>query len=334
MKNFLNYLWQRLLTFFVVLFIGISVLFLLPRLMPSDPIDNYLQRLQGSAGQALTGEQVAEIRKALGEMYGIQGSLIDQYFGYLKRVFVSHDFGPSLAAYPKPVSELINLALPWTFGLMLVSTITAWLLGNLVGLVAGFFHNRKFATVLETLGILIYPIPYYIFAFVLIIFFAFLIPAFPLTFVVMPGPVTFQKIVDIIYNSFLPALTLILVNFGWNVLGMKSLAYSTKEEGYVLYARLKGVKPRRIMYNYVARNAILPQITSLALSLGSIFGGALITEMLFSYPGIGMLMRSAISNGDYNLLYGTITITIVAVAISTLAIDLLYPLFDPRIRHR
>jgi peptide/nickel transport system permease protein len=334
MKNFLNYLWQRLLTFFVVLFVGISVLFILPRLMPSDPIDNYLQRLQGSAGQSLTGDQVTAIRKALGELYGIQGSLVDQYFGYLKRVLISHDFGPSFAAYPKPVSEFIAEALPWTFGLMLVSTVIAWVLGNLVGLIAGFYHNRKFATFLETLGILIYPIPYYIFALILIILLAFVIPAFPLTFVVMPGPATLGKIVSIVYNSFLPALTLILVNFGWNVLGMKSLAYGAKEEGYVLYARLKGVKPHRVMYDYVARNAILPQITSLALSLGSIFGGALITEMLFSYPGMGMLMRTAISNGDYNLLYGTITIMIVAVAISTLAIDMLYPLFDPRIRHR
>ncbi len=137
---------------------------------------------------------------------------------------------------------------------------------------------------------------------------------------------------SILYNSFLPALTLVLAGFGWNILSMKSLAVSTKEESYVTFARLKGTTDWRRMTSYVFRNAMLPQVTALVLSLGTIFNGALLTEMIFSYPGIGFAMRSAAGAGDYNLLYGAIILTIVSVATAALVLDLIYPLFDPRIR--
>ncbi len=150
----------------------------------------------------------------------------------------------------------------------------------------------------------------------------------------MPGPLTLAKIGNILYNSFLPGLTLVLAGFGWNILGMKSLSFATKEEAYVTFARLKGVRPWTVMTSYVFRNAMLPQVTALALSLGTIFSGALLTEVLFSYPGLGLLMRTAVGNGDYNMLYGAITMSIVAVATAALVIDLLYPLLDPRIRYR
>lgn len=329
----LKYLVSRFATYLAVLFIGISILFILPRLMPADPIDQYLGSLSQEGSMSLSAEQVAEISNALAEMYGLEGSLFEQYVGFLKRVF-TFDFGPSLSAFPKPVSEFIAAALPWTAGLLVTATIISWILGNLIGLTAGYFHHRRSAMVIETLGVLIYPIPYYVFAIVLIILFAFLMPVFPLTFTVMPGPLSLDRIGDIAYNSALPATALILAGLGYNILGMKALSYSTKEEDYVTYARLKGVRDREIMYRYVFRNAMLPQVTSLALSLGTIFSGALITEMLFSYPGVGLLLRRAIGDGDYNLIYGTVSVSIVAVATATLLIDLIYPLFDPRIRHQ
>ena len=331
--NLLKYLVSRFATYLAVLFIGITILFILPRLMPSDPIEQYIGSLAQESSVALTAEQVADIRKVLAEMYGLEGSMFEQYVGFLRRVF-TFDFGPSLSAFPKPVSEFIAAALPWTAGLLATATVFAWIIGNLIGLTAGYFHHSRWAAVIETVGVLIYPVPYYVFAIVLIILFAFLMPVFPLTFTVMPGPLSLEKVKDIAYNSALPAAALVLAGLGYNILGMKALSYSAKEEDYVTYARLKGVRDREIMYRYVFRNAILPQVTSLALSLGTIFSGALITEMLFSYPGVGLLMRRAVGDGDYNLLYGTVSVTIVAVATATLVIDLIYPLFDPRIRHR
>jgi peptide/nickel transport system permease protein len=330
----LQYFASRIGSYLVVLFIGLTITFFLPRLLPSDPIEHYIFQLESQAGQTMSPEDVEEIRETLRAIYGLEGSLASQYLGYLKRVILHQDFGPSLANFPTPVNEFIRLALPWTLGLLVTTTLIAWTLGNLIGLVSGYFHNSRVATALEVFGIALYPIPYYILALVLIMLFGYIWQIFPLTTTIRPGPLTYAKIRAILYNSFLPALTLIMASLGWYILSMKALAFSTKEEGYVTYARLKGTRSRKIMTGYVARNSILPQITFLALSLAAIFNGALLTEILFSFPGMGLLMRAAANAGDYNMLYGTITISIVAVATGALVIDLIYPLFDPRIRYR
>lgn len=330
----LKYMGARIGMYFVILFIGLTIIFILPRLLPSDPIEGYLVRVQMSTNITLSPEEVAYIRSSLEDLYGIGGSLPSQYLGFLKRVILTQDFGPSMNAYPRPVKEFIETALPYTLGLLLTSTIIAWIFGNLVGLLAGFFNNSKGATVLEVIGVVLYPIPYYILALVLIILFAYVWPIFPLTTSIRPGPLTFNKFVEIVRNSILPGMTIVLAGFGWNILGMKALAFSTKEEAFVNFARLKRVPDWTIMTRYVFRNAILPQVTALALSIGMIFNGAMVTEMLFSYPGLGSLMRTAVANADYNMLYGTISLSIIAVSTAALLIDLMYPLFDPRIRYR
>jgi peptide/nickel transport system permease protein len=327
-----QYVLKRFLGYLLVLFIGITITFFLPRFMPGNPIDNYISQVQARAGQSLSPEAAQELRSSLEELYGLKGDLLTQYVNYLNRVLLHFDFGPSFTSYPKPVSEIIFAALPWTIGLLLITTMIAWLLGNLVGLVAGYFNKHAAATALEIFGIILYPIPYYILALTVILTLAYFFPIFPLTPTWLPGALTFQQAGLILYNSFLPALTLVLAGFGWNILSMKSLAVATKEEPYVTFARLKGVPNWTRMTRYVFRNALLPQITALVLSLGTIFNGALLTEMLFSYPGVGLLMRTAAGAGDYNLLYGAITMAIIAVASAALVLDLIYPLFDPRIR--
>lgn len=328
-----RYISSRIGAYFLVMFIGLSVIFILPRLMPSDPISNYLMQVQLQSGNQLTAEDVRMIRSSLEDLYGLGGDMGSQYIGFLRRV-VTLDYGPSMTAFPRPVKEFIMTALPYTMGLMITSIIIAWTLGNLIGLLAGFFNNRRAATVLEVIGVLLYPIPYYILALVLILLLAYIWPVFPLTTTIRPGPISFDKIGEILHNSILPGLTIVLAQFGWNILGMKALSFSTKEEAYVNFARLKRVPSLTIMTKYVARNAILPQVTALALSVGMIFNGQIVTEMLFSYPGLGTLMRAAVATGDYNMLYGTITITIISVSTAALLIDLAYPLFDPRIRFR
>jgi peptide/nickel transport system permease protein len=332
--GFLQYAAKRIGVYFLVLFIGITITFFVPRLMPTNPIDNYISQMQSRAGQTLTPEATRQLRESLEQLYGLKGSIFTQYVDYLKRIVLHFDFGPSLSSYPRPVSEMVFAALPWTVGLLLTTTLIAWLLGNLVGLVAGYFHNNRAASVLEVLGVVLYPIPYYILALIVILIFAYVWPIFPLAATFTSGSLTFAQIGTILYNSALPALTLVLAGFGWNILSMKSLAYATKEEPYAVFARLKGTSDWTRMTSYVFRNAMLPQITSLVLSVGTIFSGALLTEILFSYPGLGLLMRTAAGSGDYNLLYGTITMSIIAVASAGLILDLIYPLFDPRIRYR
>jgi len=327
-----RYIAKRFLGYLVVLFIGLTITFFLPRLMPGSPIDNYIGQMQARAGQNLSPEAIQQLRDSLEQLYGLKGSLGVQYIKFLERVLLHFDFGPSFTSYPEPVNKIILNALPWTIALLVTSTVIAWLLGNLVGIVAGYFNKRKFASALEIMGIFLYPIPYYVLALTVILILAYYLGAFPISSTFLPGPLTFQRVMWIIYNSTLPALTLILAGFGWNILSMKALAVSTKEEGFVQFARLKGVPDWRRMNRYVFRNALLPQITALVLSLGTIFNGALLTEMIFAYPGIGLLMRTAAGAGDYNLLYGTITTTIIAVSTAAFALDLVYPLFDPRIR--
>lgn len=332
--GFLQYALKRIASYLLVLFAGITITFFLPRFMPGDPINNYISQVQSRAQQTLSPEALQQLRSSLEELYGLQGNLFTQYLNYLNRVLLHFDFGPSFTSYPEPVSAIILKALPWTVGLLVTTTLLSWLLGNLVGLVAGYFNKNPAATALEFFGIVLYPIPYYILALMVIMALAFYNPIFPLTPTWLPGPLSLDQVRLILYNSFLPALTLVLAGFGWNILSMKSLAVSTKEEPYVIFARLKGTSDWTRMTRYVFRNAMLPQVTALALSLGTIFNGALLTEILFSYPGVGLLMRTAAGAGDYNLLYGTITMAIIAVATAALIIDLIYPLFDPRIRLR
>jgi peptide/nickel transport system permease protein len=301
--------------------------------MPRDPINQYIGRIETMAGQTMRAEEVQEIRRNLEELYGLKGSLLSQYLRYFGRL-VRLDFGPSLEAYPRPVGEIIATSLPWTIGLLAVSIVVAWLVGNLVGLLAGYYHNRRFSTILEVVGVVIYPIPYYVLAITLILLFAYLIPVFPLTTTINPGRISWGKVAEIARNSVLPACTIVLGGFGWSMLGMKALSYSVRGEAFVKYSRLQGVSDGQIITKYVARNAILPQITALAISLGHIFNGALLTEILFSYPGMGLVIRNAAYGADYNMLCGAVAVSIVAVATAALLIDLAYPLFDPRIRMR
>ncbi len=330
----LQYVTKRLGLYFLVLFIGLTITFFLPRVMPKNPIDAYINQLQAAASGSLTAEAISELRVNLEQLYGLKGSLFTQYTGYINRVVFHFDFGPSFSFYPASVSSIIMNALPWTMTLLLTTTIIGWALGNMVGLVAGYFHQHKAATVLEIIGIMIYPIPYYILAVSVIILFAYVIPIFPLSPTFPVGELSLNKIWLIVYNSLLPAMTLILAGFGWNILSMKTLAVANSEEAYVTYARLKGASNWTRMTRYVFRNSMLPQVTALALSIGTVFNGALLTEMLFSFPGVGLIMKTAASSGDYNVLYGAITISVVAVATAGLIIDLVYPLLDPRIRHQ
>lgn len=330
----LAYVGKRFALYLSVLFIGLTITFMLPRMMPVNPVDGYIGQIQARANGALSPEAIAELRVNLETLYGLNGDILSQYVNYMQRVVLHFDFGPSFAYYPQPVSAMLMSALPWTLGLLLVSTVIAWIMGNMVGLVAGYFHKHKAASLLEFVGILLYPIPYYILAVTALLLLAYIFPIFPLSATFPAGRLTLEKFGMIIYNSLLPGITLVLAGFGWNILSMKALTVATTEEPYVTYARLKGTSNWTRMINYVFRNALLPQVTALALSLGMVFNGALLTEMIFSYPGIGLIMRTAATGGDYNVLYGAITISIIAVATAGLVIDLIYPLLDPRIRQK
>ena len=331
--RFLRFLVARTITFLLVVWIGVTTVFFIPRLLPNNPVDAMLGRVS-TQGAFMTPAGAAAMRASLNDLFGVKGSVFDQYVSFLRRVFVSHDFGPSIAMYPTQVSTLIGNAVPWTLGLLLTSTVLAWVLGNLIGLLAGYRSNKATSRILEAVSMFLYPIPYYILALVLLIMFTYVFPIFPISNSIVGDGLSWEHIQSILYNSTLPALSIVIVGIGWWVISMKALASDIAEEDFVQFARLKGLGEARIMARYVLPNAILPQITVLALQLGSVFGGALITEVLFSYPGLGTLTYNAILQSDYNLIMGTISLSVVAVAFAAYVIDLLYPLLDPRIRHK
>jgi peptide/nickel transport system permease protein len=323
----------RILVWMLVVMFALTVLFFVPRLGPVDPIEAMLAKL-ASQGAYMDAAQVDALRASLADTFGLGGSLISQYFAFIRRILFTADFGPSLSMYPTPVMELIRNALPWTFGLLLISTLIAWVLGNIVGLVSGWKPEKPAARVMEGIAITLYPIPYYILALVLSILFSYVWAIFPLTTTIRGAPWSWDLVKSIVWNSFLPSASIVIVVFGWWVISVKAQTTALKEEEFVRYAQLKGLSDTRILTRYVLPNAILPQITFLALQIGLMFNGSLITEILFDYPGLGLLIYQAVLQGDFNLLMGTISLSVIAVATATMVIDLIYPLVDPRIRHR
>ncbi len=277
---------------------------------------------------------VAMLRAALTEMYGVNGSLSHQYLAFWGRV-VTGDFGPSLSAFPTPVMTVILRALPWTAGLLTLSTLFAWVLGTLLGALAGYYRDNlplKLAGIVVTA---VQPMPAYICGLTLIILFGYLWPVFPISggaqMNLAPG-LGWNFIASVIAHGSLPAATLVLINLGGWFNAMRSIVSNLVTEDHVVYAELAGVPSRTVFSRYVARNAMLPQITGLTLSLGHIFGGAVIVEFLFAYPGLGTLLIAGINAGDYSLVLGVTTIAILSVGFATFLIDVAYPLIDPRVK--
>jgi peptide/nickel transport system permease protein len=330
----LIYLLTRLGQFALVAFIGINIAFIVTHSTPIDPVE---QSIAAATQYGSTSpEAIALMRQSLRELYGLEGGLGEQYLAFWRRVVLG-DFGPSLSAFPTPVSVLIGRALPWTVALLVVSTLLTWVLGNLLGGLAGYYRQSRALHFAGILAMAFHPIPYYIVAFLLLIVFGYLWPVLPLGGgyqMNMPRDWSWAFAGSLARHSILPVLSLALVGLGGWFMGMRSLVSNIVTEDYVVYAELGGVERRRILGSYVMRNALVPQVTGLAMSLGAIFNGAIITEQVFGYPGVGTLLVSAVYAGDYSLVLGITTVSIVAVSVAVLLIDLAYPLLDPRVRTR
>ena len=334
MGSYPAYFARRLGQFVLVVFIGVNITFFITHATPIDPVE---QTIAASTSFGSTSpEAIALMRQSLRELYGLQGGLPHQYLVFWKRMVLG-DFGPSLSAFPTPVSVLIWRALPWTAGLLMFSTVLAWCLGNLLGGLAGYYRGSRLLRLAGVMAMGFHPIPYYIVAFVLLIVFGYLWPVLPISGgaqMNLPRGFDVRFIGSVLLHAILPALSLVLVGIGGWFMGMRSLVSNIVTEDYVTYAELGGVDRQRILRSYVMRNALVPQVTGLAISLGGIFNGAIITEQVFGYPGIGTLLVDAVHAGDYSLVLGVTTVSIVAVAVSVLLIDLAYPLLDPRMKAR
>lgn len=329
--KFKTFFLQRVLAWALTILIGVTFIFFIPRMFPSDPVESMISQMQSRSGN-MEPAQIEALRRQLRIQFGLEGSLLEQYGSFLWNGLLQFNFGPSLMSYPEPVVNIIALNLPYTLALSLTSTILAWIIGNFIGLLAGFRKNARSSRILETIAICIYPIPYFIVALVFQILFAYVWKIFPLTTTIIQGDfsVWFSSILR---ASVLPATSMLLLGTGWWIISMKSLAGTTAEEDFVMFARYRGLSEGAIGRSYVLRNSILTQVTALAMSLGGVFGGSIMTEIIFGYPGVGTLVQNAIAMSDYNMILGCITISIVAISTATLIVDLVYPFIDPRIRY-
>ncbi|MEM1526453.1 MAG: ABC transporter permease [Ignisphaera sp.] len=330
-KPLLMYIGKRFIAMIIAIWIGLTITFAISRLLPFNAADYFVARVL-SAGAGLRGDEIEALRNTLIQLYGLNRSVILQYIDFLKN-YITGNMGPSFAFFPTSVSEIIAWALPWSLALLMTVSVMNWIIGNIIGTLSAITKRRRIANALENFALTITPIPYVILGLSFLIIYA-LILRLPLTMYGRPVPpqLSIDFIISLFQRMMLPAISLMI--FGWigDFLAMKNLAIRLKQEDFILYKVLQGA-PQKKINTAVFRNALIPQYTSLLLGLSRVFLGSVTVEYLFNYPGIGLILQSAIANADYNLMLGIISLTVVAVGIATFILDLTYPLIDPRIRY-
>jgi peptide/nickel transport system permease protein len=330
-----SYLVQRLILFVIVVWVSATINFVLPRLSGGNAIRQALvtQAAQGGNMQSNIDAMVAEYDKD----FGLDKPLPEQYLIYLWNI--SHlDFGFSMAAYPMRVSTLMMGALPWTLALLGLSTAIAFVLGNFFGALLAWPRTPRFlVNVLLPPFLTLSAVPYYMLGLVLLWLFAFQIRWFPIFGAYTPGTIPdwsdFEFWKDVGWHMVLPALSIVLSALGFWALGMRAMMVTVQHDDFVQFAEAKGLKGRTLFVRYAGRNALLPQITALGLTIGQILSGALLVEIVFSYPGIGGVLYHSIRSYDFFAIQGIIFGVIVSITLATLILDLVYPKIDPRISY-
>ena len=329
MKGYQKYFLNKLLWFLVTVVSAFVLNFVLPRLMPGDPVAAIVSRVAQGMNNA-TGVQA--IYEQYTELFGTNKPIIEQFIIYIKNV-VRGDFGFSFSQYPRSVADVIKASIWWTVALQFPAIIVGWLIGNTLGALAAYLKGG-FDKVLMPVSIFISNLPAFGMAVILLVIFAVNLEWFPTSggygFDLIPNPSwTFVK--SVIFHYQLPFWSIVLITIGGQAIGMRSMSIYELNADYVKFSRFMGIKDRKIV-GYVFRNAMLPQITGLALSIGTMVGGALVAEIIFSYPGLGSTILTAVLGGDYPLISATALIITIMVLIANFLIEIVYGILDPRIK--
>ncbi len=328
----IKYVLIRLFNYVFTIWGAFTVAFFLFRLVPTNPVDAWVKSLERQ--YSVTVPKGAEMVAYYKEMFGLNGTLWDQYTHYMTQL-IHGNLGPSFINFPTPVEELLLRRIPWTVGLLSVSIILAWVLGLILGMVAGWFRDSTASDWLTNVSIGLSQIPPYLIAIILVLVLGYqlkLLPTRGAWDAQYPIGFNWNFIQSVITHSLLPALAIVITGLAGWILSTRSLVVNILGEDYLMYAEAKGLKPWAIMTRYALRNAMLPQAMGLALTMGFIMSGQLLIEILFVYPGIGELMARAIAVFDFNTMYGIILLSIFSVMTASLIVELLLPLIDPRIR--
>jgi peptide/nickel transport system permease protein len=326
----LRYALRRLGFFVLTLWAALTFNFLLPRLMPGNPALAMMTKFHSAGANPQT-------LKALETLFGVnnQQGLVGQYFGYLHQMLTGN-FGTSLSQFPASVTSVIGSAIWWTLGLVGVTTVLAFLLGTGLGIVSAWRRGGKLDSVVPPVFVITSAIPYFWVAMVLVLVFGITLHWFPSQggyYVTTDSPglnLTFFQ--DVINHAFLPAMALLITTIGTWILTMRNTMITTLAEDYVRMARAKGLPGWRIMLDYAARNAMLPNLVGFAMSLGFVVSGAILVEYVFNYPGVGYMLLQAVDGEDYPLMQALFLLITVAVLVAILAADVLTAILDPRTR--
>lgn len=329
-----GYVLRRVVYLVVVIWFSATVNFVLPRIAGRDPVLEQLSRLQASVG-GNRASSVAEAIDIYRDWAGLNRPLWGQYVQYLHNM-LRMDFGYSISRF-RPVWDIVSYALPWTLGLLGITTLLSFALGTVMGAAAAWRRSSRLLNVGVSFLMVLAVIPPFIIGLVLADVAAFRLKLFPIAGMWTPGRfialLDVEFWLDVLHHAALPALSLLLGTAGLWAMGMRGMMVTLLGSDFLNFAQAQGLKRWRVLVGCAIRNALLPQVTSLAMALGSLVASVTIVEMMFGYPGVGSVLESAITTLDYNLIQGCIFFLIVAIALATFALDLTYPLLDPRISY-
>ncbi|MEG0741560.1 MAG: ABC transporter permease [Clostridia bacterium] len=329
MKGYYRYFGKKALWFVVTFVVAVILNFILPRLMPADPVAAITGKLSAGVTDA---SAVQQIYAKYQQEFGTDKPMIEQFFIFVKNLFHGN-LGTSFSQYPRPVSDIIASAIWWTVCLQFPAIIVGWLLGNLLGALAAYIR-KGFDKVLMPVTLFFSSIPAFGMAVILLVIFAINLKIAPISggysFDMIPN-VSWSFMLSVISHYQLPFWSIVLISIGGQAVGMRSMSIYELNADYVKYARFLGIKDRKIV-GYVFRNAMLPQVTGLALSIGTMIGGALVAEIIFSYPGLGTTMYKAVTMADYPLISATTLIITMMVLLSSFLLDIVYGFIDPRVK--
>ncbi|THF87898.1 ABC transporter permease [Deinococcus sp. KSM4-11] len=321
------YILRKLGFLVFTLWVAATLNFILPRLVPGDPVGAMLAKYQGKLDPSAVD--------ALKIAYGLndQGSVFSQYVKYLGNL-IHGDFGRSISQFPTPVLDIVKMAAPWTIGLVGVTTILSFLLGSSLGLYSAWRRGKPLADAMPPIALFLNSMPYMWFGLVLLYLLAFKNSIFPLGNALDPFMKTFtpEWWSSMLRHAILPALTILITSAGGWLITMRNNVMSVMGEDYIAFARAKGLSERRLLNRYVLRNALLPSFTAFGMAIGFVIGGSILTEVVFSYPGLGLQLNNAVQTLDYPLMQALFLFIALAVLIANFIVDMLYVYIDPRVR--
>lgn len=329
MKGYVQYFRNKLVWFFITLIAAFILNFYLPRLMPGDPVSAIVARMaQGMSNTA----GVQAIYEQYTELFGTNLPMHEQFVLYVKNVFRG-DFGYSFSQYPRTVGDVIRAALPWTIALQLPAILVGWFIGNMLGALAAY-RRGGFDKVLMPVALFGSSLPAFGMAIILLVLFGVTLKWLPTSggygFDLIPN-LSLNFMGSVVRHYQLPFWSIVLVTIGGQAIGMRAMSIYELNADYVKYSRFMGIKDGKIV-RYVFRNAMLPQITGLALAVGTMVSGALVAEVVFSYPGLGTTILRAALGQDYPLISATTLIITLMVLIANFTLEMVYGFLDPRIK--